>query len=481
MQFTSVVFLLFFLPVALIVHFALSFSRKAQNYWLLLASLLFYAWGEPVWCGVLFVLIVANYLFGLALGAFQDDRKTAKILVICAICVNVASLVAFRYLAFLLGVVDAILPVDMGQIISNLPQLVGVSFFTLQGISYVVDVYRKKITAEQKFLPLATYMAFFPKLTGGPLVSYQEMHEQMEKREVNWASCSAGLSRFATGFAKRILLAGTMGVIADRVFYMSALSRDVLTVPAALAWVGLIAFALQFYHSFSGQADMAIGLGTMFGYTFRENFIHPYAASSVNAFWSRWHVSLTDWFHDYVYLSLGGEKVVSNDQMVRNLFIVCLLTGLWYCADWTFLLWGSWMFVFMIIEKNIAYEERAIPPLVKHVYTLLVVCLGWVLLRTTDFGQSLSYFSNLFGLSQNGFYSDLALILLRENALWFIAAVIFASPVAKRFQTMVEARLMGRWSTVLLAVYPFAVGIVFLLAVLYLATGRYTGTVWTTY
>lgn len=481
MQFTSVVFLLCFLPVVLVVHFLLGFSRKAQNYWLLLASLFFYAWGEPIWFGAFLALIVANYLIGLALGAFRDDKKTGKILMVCGICINLACLVAFRYLSFILGVANAILPFDMGQVISSLPHMVGVSFFTLQGISYLADVYRKKIPAEKNFLPLATYMAFFPKLTGGPLVSYTEISEQMEKREVHWASFSTGLSRFAVGFAKRVLLAGTMGVIADRVFYMSALGRDVLTVPAALAWLGLLAFTLQFYHGFSGQADMAIGLGAMFGYTFRENFLYPYAATSVNAFWSRWHVSLTDWFHDYAYLSLGGEREISNDQMVRNILIVCLLTGLWYCADWTFLLWGGWMFVFLIIERNIAYEERAIPLFVKHFYTLLVVCLGWVLLRTTDFAQSLSYFSNLFGLSQNGFFSDLAIVLIRENILWFVAAIVFATPVAKKFQAMVEARLMGRWSTLLSAVYPFAVGLVFILAVLYMATGRYMDTTWSLY
>lgn len=481
MQFTSVAFLLCFLPVVLVVHFLLGFSRKAQNYWLLFASLFFYAWGEPIWFGVLFALIVANYLFGLALRAFRKDRKTAKILVMCGICANLACLVAFRYLSFLLGAVDAILPVDMGQIISRLPHMVGVSFFTLQGISYLVDVYNQKIVAEKKFLPLATYMAFFPKLTGGPLVAYAEIRDQMEKRQIHWASFSTGLTRFAIGFAKRVLLAGTMGVIADRVFYMSALSRDVLTVPALLAWVGLIAFTLQFYHGFSGQSDMAIGLGAIFGYSFRENFAYPYAASSVNAFWSRWHISLSDWFHDYAYLSLGGEEVVSNDQMVRNMLIVCLLTGLWYCAGWTFLLWGGWMFVFLIVERNIAYEERAIPSLVKHIYTLLVVCLGWVLLRSTDLAQSLSYFSNLFGLSQNGFYSDLALVLLRENALWFLAAILFATPIAKRFHTMAEARLMGRWSAVFSAIYPFAVCFVFILAVLYMATGRYTDSTWSLY
>ena len=473
MQFASVTFLFFFLPVAILVYHLLYFSLKAQNVWLLITSLVFYAWGEPTLVVLLIALILVNYFFGLALDTPNRNARRKKALVICAVILNLAVLVVFRYLRGIWNSTYPLFASGSGGLIGALPRILGVSFITLQGISYVVDVYRRDIPAERRITYVALYLAMFPRVVAGPIVRYGGIAPQLAIRRTTWYGFSRGMCRFATGFAKRVLFAGTLGAVADRIFDMTSLSRDVLSIPALLAWLGIVAFALQVYHGFSGYSDMAIGLGAMMGFTFPENFDYPYAALSVTSFWGRWHITLVKWFDQYVYEPLGGAQVANNDHMVRNLLTVCLLMGLWYCADLSFVLWGVWFFIFLLIERVIGLEERRIPVVIRHFYTLLVVLIGCVFLRGNGIYQVLAYLSNLFGIGGNGFFSGLAWIFLRENAVWFALAIVFATPVAKKIRLLLETDSMGIWGKLCSVVYPLAVGVALILAVLYLATGQY--------
>lgn len=343
MLFSSSVFLFLFLPVVLLVYYLpLRRWRQGQNVFLLLASLGFYAWGEPWFVLVMLGSILANYGFGLWVDACKRAGRTCAPPLVTALAVNLGILFVFKYLTFTLGILNRL---GAAFVIPGIELPIGISFFTFQALSYVLDVHRDRGEVQRSPLKVGLYISFFPQLIAGPIVKYETVAQQIDHRKEIWADFSAGCSRFIVGLGKKVLLSNQLAVVADRAFGQG----DGLS--ASFAWLGALCYTLQIYYDFSGYSDMAIGLGKMFGFHFLENFNYPYISRSITEFWRRWHISLSTWFRDYVYFPLGGSRVNSKAKHIRNLFVVWLLTGVWHGANWTFLAWGLFYFVLLVLEK----------------------------------------------------------------------------------------------------------------------------------
>lgn len=465
MLFSSIVFLFYFLPIVFLLYYALSFSRMLQNILLLLASLVFYAWGEPKYVFLMIGSILLNSGMGWLVQRWKGKKQKAALAV--TIVLNVAVLFVFKYLGFVLknfGITDT--PV------SNLPLPIGISFFTFQALSYVVDVYWGRTKAENPFY-VGLYISFFPQLIAGPIIQYNTVSDQIRNRKSSFDKIAIGLSRFTVGLGKKVLLSNCFAAIADNVFQWSAIGTDKVPVPAMLAWLGSIAYTLQIYFDFSAYSDMAIGLALCFGFKFGENFNYPYIAESVSDFWKRWHISLTDWFREYVYFPLGGSRVNNQDYMVRNMFLVWLLTGIWHGANWTFIFWGLYYFVFQLAERFFEYPKKMKSSFLKHFYTLMVVNAGWVVFRADDLYQAGRFFLNMMGLNSNGFYSDTAVMLIRENWVFLLAGIIFSMPVARNMNEMLYKKPDSVANKVCTVLYPAGMLLLLIVSVSYLASGTY--------
>lgn len=469
MLFSSVVFILFFLPVVFTGYYLLSFSRLLQNILLFIASIVFYAWGESVYVFLMLASILVNWFLGMGVSRVKKQEQKKMILVLSCV-LNLGILFVFKYLGFVLRNINL-----MGNILpqTNIALPIGISFFTFQAMSYVIDVYRGTTEAEKNPFYVGLYISFFPQLIAGPIIKYYSVAMQIRNRKSTWRKCSVGICRFSTGLGKKILLSNNMAILADHIFNWSSMGQEQYTVPAMLAWLGCIAYTLQIYFDFSGYSDMAIGLGLMFGFEFDENFDYPYAASSITDFWRRWHISLTSWFREYVYFPLGGSRVNNKDCMVRNMFIVWLLTGIWHGAEWTFLFWGLWHFSFQLAERFFGYADKWKNRPWMHVYTILVVSLGWVLFRAQDLYQAGRYFMNMFALNRNGVYSGLSLYLIHEYWVFLLAAVIFSLPVARTANGLLAEKKMGVLGKFSSACYPLIMGGMFLLCIACLVRGSY--------
>ena len=429
MVFSSVVFLFYFLPAVLILYFTVGrFNIWIRNIILLIASFVFYAWGEPVNVILFAFSCLMNYVFGLLVGAFKKNKKAKKAALILAVIMNIGILFIFKYLNFTIGNVNMILGTQLPQF-SSLILPIGISFYTFQAMSYVIDVYREDTPVQKNFLLVALYISLFPQLVAGPIVRYHTVQEQMLERRENFELFSSGVCRFIEGLAKKLILANTFAVIADNVYNVTEIGHTQYLVPVTLAWVGAFAYALQIFFDFSAYSDMAIGLGRMFGFKFEENFNYPYIARSMNDFWKRWHISLTSWFREYVYFPLGGSRTKNWDGLLRNLMIVWLLTGIWHGANWTFILWGIWNLIFIAAERFLMLEKRKISSVFRHIYTLLVICIGWVLFRSENLTMAMEYIRNMFGLNGNGFFSDLAVMFCRESWLFILVGIAACLPL----------------------------------------------------
>lgn len=463
MLFSSIVFLCVFFPVVLLLYYLLAFSRVCQNVLLLAASLVFYAWGEPVYVLLMLVSIAGNSLFA-ALIERQSREKARKALLFCSVTANLAVLFIFKYLGFVMGIV--------GVSGINLPLPIGISFYTFQAMSYVADVYRRRVKAENPFY-VGLYISFFPQLVAGPIIQYSVISEQIRSRKTDFNLFSLGISRFTVGLGKKILLANSFAAIADHVFEWSAIGTERMAVPAMLAWLGSIAYSLQIYYDFSAYSDMAIGLGMCFGFRFPENFNYPYIAESISDFWKRWHISLTDWFREYVYFPLGGSRVKNQDHMVRNMLVVWILTGIWHGANWTFLLWGLLYFVFQLAERFFEYPQKMKSPFAKHFYTLMVVNTLWVIFRADDLYQAGRFLMNMLGLNNNGFYSDLAVMLIRENLVFLAMGILFSMPFARNMNEILYRNPRSVLHKVCTVFYPVGMLALLISCVSYLASGTY--------
>jgi alginate O-acetyltransferase complex protein AlgI len=425
MVFSSALFLFLFLPLVIAVHFAV--PRRARNAVLLAASLWFYAWGSPGAIGVLLLSIGLNHLGGLLVDKYRD-RPSGWWALVATVVANLALLGWYKYAGF--AYENARFALDsLGFATSEwraAPVLpAGISFFTFQAMSYVVDVYRRHTPVQRNPFDLALYVALFPQLVAGPIVRYADVAAEIRVRETSWGAFASGIDRFVVGLMKKLLLANTFAAVADGVF---AIPDGDLT--PAVAWLGVVCYTLQIYFDFSGYSDMAIGLGRMFGFTFLENFDHPYAARSLTEFWRRWHISLSTWFRDYVYIPLGGNRHGAW-ATGRNLLIVFLLCGLWHGAAWTFVAWGVFHGVFLILERGrFGRGLEWLPVAARHAYTLLLVMAGWTLFRSEDFAQALTFGRALCGLQTgNPLAYPLGMYLDGPLAALMALGVVAATPV----------------------------------------------------
>ncbi|MDO4569098.1 MAG: MBOAT family O-acyltransferase [Planctomycetia bacterium] len=461
MLFSSEIFLFLFLPFMLFVYYGLLFRwRSLQNLFLLGMSLLFYAYGEPWFVLVMVTSILANWIFGLLVEKFRENRTAGRGILIAMLVVNLGILGYFKYWMFFLGNINYFI----GSYIP-IPQItlpIGISFFTFQAISYVMDIYRGKGKAQKNPCNVGLYIAFFPQLIAGPIVRYETIAEQIHGRRESLDDFSEGACRFIVGLSKKMLLANTMALVADAAFEMAPTDRCVL-----MAWMGALAYTFQIYFDFSGYSDMAIGLGKMFGFHFLENFQYPYVSRSVSEFWRRWHMSLSSFFRDYVYIPLGGNRV-NNARLILNLFVVWALTGLWHGANWTFIGWGLFYFVLLVFEKYTGFEKRGnssfLLPL-KHLYTILAFVLGWVLFRAENIAAAGTYFQTLFGLAGTPFFNDFVVFYFHESRYFFAFAVLFSMPVVP----WLEKRWGGRACFEMLRVLAYCA--LFFVSVVYVVQG----------
>lgn len=387
MVFSSPTFLFLFLPVVLILYTVL----PKKNLVLLCASLTFYAWGEPVFIVLMLAVIFGNYLFGLALASSVKTKKT--VFLALAVAFNLGVLFHFKYTGFFLSVLsDGLELLGLPRMRAVGPQLpLGISFFIFQSMTYVIDIYWNRARAERSVLDVALYISLFPQLVAGPIIRFREIGAQIHHRVVSWRDFSIGCERFIIGLAKKVLLADTLAVPVDAIFAIPPAE-----LPAATAWFGAVCFGLQIYYDFSGYSDMAIGLGRMFGFRFPENFRHPYESLSLREFWRRWHMTLSRWFRDYLYIPLGGNRV-STARTYVNLVIVFFLTGLWHGASWNFIVWGLFHGLFLTLER-IGLEQwlgRG-PRMIQHLYLLLVVYIGWVLFRAENLTHAMGFLKAMF-------------------------------------------------------------------------------------
>ena len=408
-----------FLPICLLLYFILH-GIKARNYLLLVMSLLFYAWGEPKWIILMIVTTLIDYGAGLLVDQYRG-QKLAKWALAGSVVITLSFLAVFKYLGFFNQNLNQIFGAELPTQIFNLP--IGISFYTFQAITYVVDVYRGKAQVQRSYANLLLYVALFPQLIAGPIVRYTDIAAQLENREMTLPGFSKGITRFVTGLGKKVLLANIAGQVAT-----SLIGGDLSKASVLGAWLGIFAYTFQIYFDFSGYSDMAIGLGQMFGFTYVENFNYPYISKSITEFWRRWHISLSTFFRDYVYIPLGGNR----RHQLRNMFIVWALTGLWHGASWNFVLWGLYYFVFLAIEKLFLgkFLEK-LPAVVGHAYALFIIVVGWVFFYFDDVSRLGQMLKLMFGFSGQAGVLPTDTVLLKNHLVFFLVAIIACIPVSK--------------------------------------------------
>lgn len=442
MLFSSTIFLFIYLPVVLLVNSVLRFNRSAQNVFLCFASLFFYAFGEPTFVLLMMASIVINWLFGLLVQKYRNHLHV-KWIIALDVAINLSIIFVYKYLGFVLRNVNTVFHAHLKVPEIALP--IGISFFTFQAISYVIDVYRGRGEAQKNLLNVGLYISFFPQLIAGPIVRYETIADQIRNRKENLQDFSDGVVRFIVGLGKKVLIANNMALIADHAFgfgngTVQWFGVDI-SLTAGMAWLGALAYTFQIYFDFSGYSDMAIGLGKMFGFHFDENFNYPYISRSITEFWRRWHISLSSWFRDYVYIPLGGNRVKTEARHIFNLFVVWLLTGIWHGANWTFILWGLTYFILLTVEKRLGLHrnfESVWTNALKYIVTMFFVVLEWVLFRADSLLDAVHYIRCMFGANGWGLSNPGIFYLTQYKAFW-LAAILGSLPwipaLKKRMKT----------------------------------------------
>lgn len=416
MLFSSITFLFYFLPILLIVYFVV--PKKFKNLVLFIFSLFFYFYGEPKYGFLLLISCIINYIMG---SLIEKHRKYAKVFLIITLVYNIGQLLYFKYLDFFIENVNNIFNTNIKFMYIVMP--IGISFFTFQTISYVIDVYNKKVEASKSFLNFATYVCLFPQLVAGPIVRYETISEELKNRKSNYDTFALGVKRFAIGLFKKVLIANLVGELCA--------SLSVLTNQSVMSYVfQAVGFTLQIYFDFSGYSDMAIGLGLFFGFHFLENFNYPLVASSITDFWRRWHISLSSFFRDYVYIPLGGNRV-SLLKWIRNIFVVWFLTGFWHGASWNFILWGLYFAVILVLEKKLYGKRLNKTKVFKYIYTIVLVVISFVIFNCETIGDIKIFLSSMFGFSNLPLVNSETLYYIRSYLVLLIIAIIASTPLLK--------------------------------------------------
>ena len=462
MLFSSITFLFIFLPLTLLLYYLVPFRMK--NYVMLAASLIFYAWGEPVYIILMILSIILNYFCGQDIYEKRDNARAMKMSLMFGVVMNLLILGFFKYYGLLMDTINAILPIDIPYRVLALP--IGISFYTFQAMSYLIDVYRKEVKPQENILYFALYISMFPQLIAGPIVRYIDIEEQLKERIINSTKFGEGAMYFIRGLAKKVVLANTFGSVYEQVAAMQMGSFSTLT-----AWVGAIAYAFQIYFDFGGYSDMAIGLGKMFGFEFLPNFNYPYIAKSITDFWRRWHISLSTWFREYVYIPLGGNRCTPS-RHILNLLIVWMLTGLWHGAQWNFMFWGLYYGVILILEKYLwGSKIEKLPSAVQHIYAFVLVLFGWVFFFSPTLGYAGQYLKVMFGIGAKGIFDKQGFFMIFTNWLLIVIAVLASAPRGYKLLK----KITGCWqSEEVRAIVTCAVYIaMFLLCIAFLVTETY--------
>lgn len=422
MVFSSPVFIFLFLPFVYLINGVL--PKKLSNLFLLVFSLLFYAWGEPLYVFLMLFSGAANYLLALAMDRYPAHKKHVLLF---TVLFNIGLLAVFKYADFFILSINGIFNISFNLL--HLPLPIGISFYTFQTLSYMFDVYRNDTPVQRKFLNLLLYITFFPQLIAGPIVKYHDVALEIEHRKVSLHGTAIGLRRFVYGLSKKVLLANAMALVADRLFAL-----PLTEISTLVAWIAAIAYLFQIYFDFSGYSDMAIGMGEMFGFHFKENFNYPYIASSVQDFWRRWHMSLSSWFRLYVYIPLGGNRK-GKQRAVFNRILVFFLTGLWHGASWTFVVWGLYHGFFLLLEET-AFHVSKWPKVLRHFYTLLIVTFGFVIFRSESFPQALVLLKSMIVLTPNTLRAsgELMVLMTPTTIGLFLISALASLPIGPWLQ-----------------------------------------------
>lgn len=463
MVFSSSIFLFVFLPLILCGYYLMKLEYR--NIFLLIVSLFFYMWGEPKFVWIMILSIIINYCAGLII--FHTNHRYGKnmsnIVLAVGILANLGLLMYFKYWNFAISSINQLVGTDIA--LRNIALPIGISFFTFQGMSYIIDLYRGNAKVQRNIINMALYIALFPQLVAGPIVRYIDINEQIEDRETTFDKFVIGTRRFIIGLSKKVIIANQVGYIADQIF-----NNTLSELSMSIAWVGAICYTIQIYFDFSGYSDMAIGLGKMFGFDFLENFNYPYISKSVTEFWRRWHISLSSWFRDYIYIPLGGNR---SGNVYFNLLVVFLVTGLWHGAAWNFVLWGLWHGMFLIIERiikknNIRFK---IPGTIKWAITMLVVIVGWVLFRAPNLEFAWEYIKVMFSMKMNKNMSMTAFWYLTPKVIVTLILGIMASLPLNQYAKKKFSILEGTYFKIILM--NIGTIILFFFSIMYVITSTY--------
>lgn len=453
MIFSSITFLFYFLPIVLTIYYIV--PNKFKNSVLLIASMFFYFYGEPKYLIIMIFSIIFTYLFGILIAKYP---KHSKIFMIISICTSVAILVYFKYMNFLIENINMWLTKKIDFIHVILP--IGISFYTFQLISYIIDVYRGKAKVQKNIFKLAMYVSLFPQLIAGPIIRYTTIEKQLEKREYSFEKFAIGVRRFIIGLGKKVLIANVLGELIS--IFLASNEKSIV-----FYWIYAISNMMQIYFDFSGYSDMAIGLGKMFGFDFLENFNYPYIATSITDFWRRWHISLSSWFRDYIYIPLGGNRV-SKLKWIRNILIVWLLTGLWHGAAWNFILWGLYFGILLIIEKNFLgkYLEK-LPKIISRTYVILIVMISFIIFSGNTISEIKQNIGGLIGITCTNLISTESKYYLKSYAIVLIISVIASTPI---FKKAFENQNIKKYVNILEPIYLI---LIFIISTSYIVDGSF--------
>ena len=429
MVFSSIVFLYIFLPIMLLLYFIV--PSKFKNAIMILASLVFFAWGEIRYIFIMLLLAIMDFFCGRKITQYQDNKKKRLLYLLIDVIVNLLILFFFKYADFIISNINTITGLNLPLL--NIPLPIGVSFNTFQSLSYIIDVYRGTVKCEKSFYNYLTYTTLFPQIIAGPIVRYETVDEELETKNISLDNFSKGMKRFIIGLGKKVLIANNVGAL-----WHTIEIGNYSELSALFAWTGIVAFALQIYFDFSGYSDMAIGLAKIFGMDFDENFNYPYISRSITEFWRRWHITLSSWFKDYIYIPLGGNRKGFAKQ-IRNILIVWFLTGAWHGASWNFILWGVYFGIILILEKLFILKLlEKLPKILRHLYSIVLILVGWAIFAFEDLSKVINYIKAMF--TNNIIYNSEALYYFNNYIFIIVIGIICSIPLWKKLKEKIDSK-----------------------------------------